>query len=127
MKGNFIKVDENILSSPKIQKLIIARGYEGLGFFISLLTVMRNYQSTAFRIPLEDLETIASWHLHLNAEEQDRFALFIEKAIELDILKVNDEYLWSERRSNDLLAQETLRKKQSESAYQTNRKRGFTV
>lgn len=122
-KGNFIRIDELILANPKIQKLIISRGYEALGFYIALLTTMRAYASTAYRIPLDDLEIIASWQLKLNDEQLSSFAEFIEKAVELDILQRNEEYIWSDRRVNDLMAQELIREKQKDSAIKTNIKR----
>ena len=114
-KSTYVKVDEQILLSPKIRKLILACGYEGLGFYIALLSTMRTFQATGYKIPLDDLSILSEWQLNIRSDaEQERFSNFIGTAVELDILKMSDKYIWSERRVNDLLKQEESCKKMSE-------------
>lgn len=123
-KNNFVKVDEQILQYPEIRKLIMTCGYEGFGFYIALLTTMRSFHASRYRIQLSDLDILAEWQLNIRSEEaQQRFSRFIEVACELNLLKMDDDAIWSEWRVNDLLAQEELSKKQKESAIKTNLKR----
>ena len=113
-KNNFVKVDEQILLFPEIRKLIMSCGYEGFGFYIALLTTMRSFHASRYRIPLGDLNILAEWQLNIRSDaEQERFSKFIEVACDLNLLKMDEDAIWSEWRVNDLMAQEELSKKQS--------------
>ena len=113
-KGHYIMIDETILSDTKVEDLIMALGYEGFGLYIAFLTLIRHYDSTGYRVPVERLEIIARRHLNLHTErELDAFSDFILTAIKLELLRQDDEYIWSERRRIDLLKQEEIKRKQS--------------
>ena len=115
-KGHYIMIDESILRDVKIEDLIISLGYEAFGFYIALLTLVRGYDSTGYRIPYERLNLIERRHLNLSDEEMVRFSEFLEKAIDLELLRESEDgkFFWSERRRIDLLKQEEARKKMSE-------------
>ena len=115
-KGHYIMLDEAFLDDPKIEDLQISMGIEGIGFYIVLLTVFREHSATDYRIPYDRLSIIADRRMHLTKEEKERFSIFMEKAIEIGLLKESEEgdCFWSERRRIDLKKQEEARKKMSE-------------
>ena len=116
----FLKLDERLLRDDKIRDLIRSDGYEGLGIYLSLLTLFRNYKDHAYQIPLEKIPEIASWDLHI---DPDRLMALIERCAEIGLFRKDDETFWSARRKNSLLKEEELRRKQQESAARTNSKR----
>ena len=115
-KGHYIMLDEAFLDDPKIEDLQISMGIEGIGFYIVLLTVFREHSATDFRIPYDRLSIIADRRMHLTEEEKERFSIFMEKAIEIGLLKESEEgdCFWSERRRIDLKKQEEAKRKMSE-------------
>lgn len=116
----FLKLDERLLRDDKIRDLIKAQGYEGLGIYISLLTLIRNYSDHAYQIPLEKIADIASWDLHLTEEKLNAV---LDSCLEIGLLKRTDETIWSPRRKRDLLAAEEQKKKQSEGGSKAMKKR----
>lgn len=127
-KGHYIMLDEAFLDDPKIEDLQIALGVEGIGFYIMLLTVFREHSATGYRIPYERLSIIADRRMHLTEAEKERFAIFIEKAIEIELLRESEEgtYFWSERRRIDLTKQEEASRKMSAAGIKGNNKRWGT-
>ncbi len=107
----FLKLDERLLRDDKIRDLIKCQGYEGLGIYISLLTLIRNYSDHAYQIPLEKISDIASWDLHLPEEKLNEV---LDSCIAIGLLKRSEETIWSPRRKRDLLAAEEQKKKRSE-------------
>ena len=124
-KGHYIMLDEAFLDDPKMEDLQIELGIEGIGFYVVLLTVFREHSATGYRIPYDRLNIIADRRMHLTDAEKERFSTFMEKAIEIGLLKESEEgdFFWSERRRIDLLKQEEIRQKQKDSAIRTNLKR----
>lgn len=116
----FLKLDERLLRDDKIRDLIRSDGYEGLGIYLSLLTLFRNYRDHAYQIPLVKIPEIASWDLHI---DPDRLMSLIDRCAEIGLFRKDDSSFWSARRKNSLLKEEELRKKQQESAARTNSKR----
>lgn len=123
-KGHYIMIDESILSDTKIEDLLMALGYEGFGLYVAFLTLIRNFDSTGYKVPLDRLEILARRHLLLHTEEElESFSEFIATSVQCGLLQEDDKYIWSERRRIDLLKQENIRQKQKESAIKTNSKR----
>lgn len=118
-RGNYLIVQEDILRDDKIRDLIEARGYEGLGIYISLLTLMRNYSDTGYMVPWNEVRKIARWDLLIGEEELKGF---IQSCIKCDLFKQDDSFFWSERRKNALEKQDELSEKQREGAMRTNEK-----
>ncbi len=116
----FLKLDERLLRDDKIRDLIKCQGYEGLGIYISLLTLIRNYSDHAYQIPLEKISDIASWDLHLPEEKLNEV---LDSCIAIGLLKRSEQTIWSPRRKRDLLAAEELKKKQSEGGSKAMKKR----
>ena len=107
----FLKLDERLLRDDKIRDLIKRDGYEGLGIYLALLTLVRNYSDHAYQIPLSKVSDIASWDLHLPEEKLQEV---LESCLEIGLLKNNENSFWSPRRKRDLLKAEEDRKKRSE-------------
>lgn len=116
----FLKLDERLLRDDKIRDLIRSDGYEGLGIYLSLLTLFRNYRDHAYQIPLVKIPEIASWDLHI---DPDRLMSLIERCAEIGLFRKDDSSFWSARRKNSLLKEEELRKKQSEGGLRAMEKR----
>lgn len=113
-KGHYIMIDESILSDTKIEDLLMALGYEGFGLYVAFLTLIRNFDSTGYKVPLDRLEILARRHLFLHTEEElESFSEFIATSVQCGLLQEDDRYIWSERRRIDLLKQEEIKKKQS--------------
>lgn len=108
-RGNYLIVQEDILRDDKIRDLIEMRGYEGLGIYIAVLTLMRNYSDTGYKVPWDEVRKIARWDLLIS---EDDLKSFIDSFIECNLFKADDRFFWSERRKNCLEAQDEIRKKQ---------------
>lgn len=107
----FLKLDERLLRDDKIRDLIKAEGYEGLGIYLALLTLIRNYSDHAYQIPLEKISDIASWDLHIAEEKLNSI---LDSCIQIGLLKKDDNSIWSVRRKNTLLKEEELSAKRAE-------------
>lgn len=110
-RGNYLIVQEDILRDDKIRDLIESRGYEGLGMYIAILTLMRNYSDTGYKVPWEEVRKISKWDLLIPEQELQGF---IDSFIDCDLFKSNDQFFWSERRINDLKKQDETKQKKSE-------------
>lgn len=119
-RGNYLIVQEDILCDDKIRDLIELRGYEGLGIYISVLTLMRNYSDTGYKVPWDEVRKIARWDLLIKEEE---LYSFIQSFIDCKLFKSDSQFFWSDRRRNCLKAQDDLKKEQSERARKLNEKR----
>lgn len=107
----FLKLDERLLRDDKIRDLIKRDGYEGLGIYLALLTLIRNYSDHAYQIPLSKVSDIASWDLHIPEEKLQEV---LESCLEIGLLKNDENSIWSPRRKNTLLKEEEARRKMSE-------------
>lgn len=107
----FLKLDERLLRDDKIRDLIRSDGYEGLGIYLSLLTLFRNYRDHAYQIPLVKIPEIASWDLHI---DPDRLMSLIDRCAEIGLFRKDDSSFWSARRKNSLLKEEELSQKRAE-------------
>ena len=107
----FLKLDERLLRDDKIRDLIRSDGYEGLGIYLSLLTLFRNYKDHAYQIPLGKIPEIASWDLHI---DPDRLMSLIERCAEIGLFRKNEDSFWSPRRKSDLLDAEERKRRRSE-------------
>ncbi len=107
----FLKLDERLLRDDKIRDLIKAEGYEGLGIYISLLTLIRNYSDHAYQIPLEKIADIASWDLHIAEEKLNEV---LDSCIAIGLLRRDENSIWSVRRKNALLKEEEISAKRAE-------------
>ena len=119
----FLKIDERLLRYDKIRDLIRSDGYEGLGIYLSLLTLFRNYKDHAYQIPLDKIPEIASWDLHI---ESDRLTSLIERCAEIGLFRKDDETFWSARRKNSLLKEEEVIAKKREGGKEGLRRRWGT-
>lgn len=111
MKGNYIILEEGLLRDDKIRDLIEVRGFEGLGVYISLLTLIRGYSESDYRIPWNEVRKISRWDLLMPEEE---LRGFIDSCIACNLFKADDRFFWSDRRRNDLKKQDEVRRKQKE-------------
>ena len=107
----FLKLDERLLRDDKIRDLIKRDGYEGLGIYLALLTLVRNYSDHAYQIPLSKVSDIASWDLHIPEEKLQEV---LESCLEIGLLKNNENSFWSPRRKKDLLRAEEVSQKRAE-------------
>lgn len=127
-KGNYIIIEESILRDPKIEDLILQGGYAALGYYIAILSIIRDYKTFGYRIPIKRIDIIAGSRLMLYEEaDRETFAEHVGLMVALGLLKKDDEFIWSERRRQDLIKQDQLRDKQSQAALEANRRRGLTV
>ena len=110
-RGNYLIVQEDILRDDKIRDLIEAKGFEGFGIYISLLTLMRNYQESGYKVPWSETRKIARWDLLIPNE---KLREIIDACIGCGLFKSDDSFFWSERRVECLEEQERMRKKKVE-------------
>ena len=110
----FVRLDEDILQDPEVQSFIEDCGFEGLGVYLSLLTMVRAYESTDYMIPYEKIPFLAR---KVFCMSEKRLKAIIKKCQENNLLDyLNDdgkEYFYSMRRANELLRAEEVRQKQS--------------
>ena len=127
-KNNYLIIEENILRDPVIEDLILQGGADAFGYYIQILTIMRDYKEYGYRLPIKRLDIIASSRFLIYDEaKRRRFGECVGLMVALGILKKDEDCIWSERRTRDLFKQDNLRDKQTQSALETNRKRGLTV
>lgn len=107
----FIKLDEDFLVDRKISALRRKAGYEGVGLYLSILSLIRRYKESSYQIPLSDIPVICQESLFISEE---RFMEMLDLMVETGLLRMSDKCFWSDRRRNDLLCQERVRKAQSE-------------
>ena len=119
----FVRLDGDWMEDEKIRQLRRKDGYEGLGVYLALLTLMIKYKDRAYQIPFSEIEIIAEEDIHIPSE---RLTEIINHAVEIGLLKVSSDItrFYSERRRNELLAAEKTREKQVKAALETNRKFG---
>ena len=127
-KNNYMIISEAILRDPMIEDLILQGGYDALGYYIAILSVMRDYRDFGYRIPVSRLDILAGSRLLICREdERKRFGELVGLMVIIGLLRKEDGFIWSERRTSDLLKQDDIREKQTKAAYHTNEKRGFAV
>lgn len=114
-KGNYIIIEESILRDPLIEDLVLQGGYEAFGYYIAILSVMRDYRSYGYRIPISRLDILASSRLLIyREEERKRFGEMVGLMVVIGLLKQEEGFIWSERRTRDLVKQDDSRRKMSE-------------
>lgn len=114
-KGNYIIIEESILRDPKIEDLILQGGYAALGYYIAILSIIRDYKTFGYRIPIKRIDIIAGSRLMLYEEaDRETFAEHVALMIALGLLRKDDEFIWSERRRQDLIKQDQSREKMSQ-------------
>ena len=129
-KNNYLIIEENILRDPVIEDLILheSGGADAFGYYIQILTIMRDYKDFDYKLPIKRLDIIAGSRLMIYDEaKRKRFGECVGLMVMLGLLKKDDECIWSERRTRDLFKQDQIRDKQSLAAMETNRRRGLTV
>ena len=95
--------------------------YPPCGLDISFLTVVRRFQTTGSKVPVDSLGDIARWDLQVPEEELQEV---VGECLSCGLLQLDEEgFVWSERRRNDLLQQEAKRARWREGAKKTNAKR----
>lgn len=112
----FIKLDEDILQDPEVQNLLEEKGFEGLGVYLSILTLFRAYESEGYMIPYKDLKRISKKTFEMS---EKKLLGIVETCIEnnlLDRLTNLDgkDFLYNKRRKEELIGQKELKQKQSE-------------
>lgn len=126
----FVKLDEDILQDPEIQDLIEENGFEGLGVYLSILTLFRAYEGTSYMIPFKDLKRLAKKTFDMT---EKRLGGIIYDCIRIGILESltkpdGQTYFYSPRRKAELHTQIEVKQKQRNAAEATNRKRyGMSV
>ena len=127
-KNNYMIISEAILRDPMIEDLILQGGYAAFGYYIAILSIMRDYKDFDYKLPIKRLDIIAGSRLMLyDAKDRETFAEHVGLMLAIGLLKKDEASIWSDRRRLDLLKQDNLRDKQTQSALETNRKRGLTV
>ena len=127
-KNNYMIISEAILRDPMIEDLILQGGYAAFGYYIAILSIMRDYKDFDYKLPIKRLDIIAGSRLMLyDAKDRETFAEHVGLMLAIGLLKKDEDSIWSDRRRLDLLKQDNLRDKQTQSALETNRKRGLTV
>ena len=119
-RGNYLIVQEDILRDDKIRDLIEAKDFEGFGIYISILTLMRNYQESGYKVPWSETRKIARWDLLIPNEKLKEV---IDACIDCGLFKSDDSLFWSERRVECLVKQDDLERKRSETNQKNIRKR----
>lgn len=119
-RGNYLIIQEDILRDDKIRDLIEAKDFEGFGIYISLLTLMRNYQESGYKVPWSETRKIARWDLLIPNE---KLREIIDACIGCGLFKSDDSFFWSERRVECLVKQDDLERKRSETNQKNIRKR----
>lgn len=119
----FTRLDGDWLSDEKIRKLRRKDGYEGLGVYLALLTLVPRYNNYAYEIPFSDIEIIAEEDVHIPSV---RLAEIINDCVEIGLFTVDNSVsrFYSSRRKNELIKGEETRKKQRKAAFETNKKLG---
>lgn len=114
-KNNYMIISEAILRDPMIEDLILQGGYAALGYYIAILSIIRDYKDYSYRIPIKRIDIIAGSRLMLYEEaDRETFAEHVGLMVALGLLRKDDEFIWSERRRQDLIKQDLIRDKQSQ-------------
>ena len=119
----FTRLDGDWLSDEKIRRLRRKDGYEGLGVYLAILTLIPRYNDYAYEIPFSDIEVIAEEDVHISSE---RLSEIINDCIEIGLFNIDSNVtrFYSSRRKNELIKGEETRKKQRKAAFETNKKLG---
>lgn len=122
---HFVKLSEDILNDPEIQDFIDEEGFEGLGVYLSILTLLSRYEESSFMIPCRKVDFLAR---KVFGFRKDKLEKIIESAIDNHILadhidEDGNRFFYSPRRRLELLNQKEISKKQSDAAKATNAKR----
>lgn len=121
----FVKLDEDILQDPQIRNLIEESGYEGLGIYLGILTLFRNYHATSYMIPTKSIKTLAKRDFDISVARMEKIVTSCVVNHLLDITEIDgEEYFYSRRRKKELFGDAELKQKQQEAADNTNRKLG---
>ena len=121
----FVRLDEDMLLDTKIRKLRRTKGYEGVGVYLSLLTLFRRYEEHGYCIPMDSLEEIAEEDMFVPI---DTLRSIVEICLEIGLFELNEEMkFFSPRLRNTLFKQEQTREKQRMAAEETNRRRGLAL
>lgn len=123
---HFVKLDVEFFRDEKVRALRRKLGYEGVGIYLSLLSLHRKYQEYGYTIPLRLVEEIAEEDLIVSAE---KVSATVDVCLESGLFKLTEssEGFYSSRLRNELIKDEETREKQSVAAYDTHRKRGLAV
>lgn len=118
----FVRLDVEFFRDEKVRALRRKMGYEGIGIYLSLLSLHRKYQEYGYTIPLRLLEEIAEEDLIIPIGKlADAVDVCME--IGLFIKTENEENFYSSRLRNDLIKQEDTKRKQSEGGTKAMQKR----
>lgn len=119
----FVRLDGDWMEDEKIRQLRRKDGYEGVGVYLALLTLMIRYKDTAYQIPYTQLDIIAEEDIHIPSE---RLYEIVNDCIDISLFKFGADLktFYSARRKNELMAAEKTREKQVKAAFETNKKLG---
>lgn len=118
----FVRLDGDWMEDEKIRQLRRKDGYEGVGVYLALLTLMIRYRDTAYQIPYNQIEIIAEEDIHIPAE---RLTEIVNDCVEISLFRFGADLktFYSARRKNELMAAEKTREKQSEGGKKAMQKR----
>lgn len=118
----FVRLDGDWMEDEKIRQLRRKDGYEGVGVYLALLTLMIRYRDTAYQIPYNQIEIIAEEDIHIPAE---RLTEIVNDCVEISLFRFGTDLktFYSVRRKNELMAAEKTREKQSEGGKKAMQKR----
>lgn len=131
-KNQFMKLDFDFYQDPKMLEIFThyaetsgdnpmdTSAWECVGVYLGLCATFHHFHDTQYRIPLNRLQQVAAFQLHISF---DRFQRHKEILVKVGLLKEDDGFLWSPRRCGELKEQDQLSLKRQEGAWKTNRKR----
>ena len=123
---HFVKLDVEFFRDEKIWALRRRIGYEGVGIYLSLLSLHKKYAEYAYTIPLRLLDEIAEEDLIVASE---KLKSTVDVCIEVGLFQLTEDScnFYSGRLKNELICDEKTREKQSVAAFETNRKRAMSA
>lgn len=118
----FVRLDVEFFRDEKVRALRRRLGYEGVGIYLSLLSLHRKYQEYGFTIPLRLLDEIAEEDLII---PPDKIHNTVDTCLEIGLFSKteSEENFYSNRLRNDLIKQEDTKRKQSEGGIKAMQKR----
>ena len=119
---HFVKLDVEFFRDEKVRVLRRRLGYEGVGIYLSLLSLHRKYQEYGYTIPLRLVDEIAEEDLII---PPSKLHDTVDACLEIGLFTrtESEENFYSSRLRNDLMKDEDTRRKQSEGGTKAMQKR----
>ena len=86
--------DSNARHDPKILAMKSVYGYQGYGWYWAIIEMMREQES--YKLPLSGKYKFDGFAMQLNCKPEEAEKFINDCINEFDLLKSDNEYLWSE-------------------------------